>query len=178
MCCCKQLGTQIIRQCTTPPLVIASYNLQPLFSNPKLQQFLPQFATIFLKSQALAILATICNYFSQIQALAIPNFPTKKVIFKLFIRCSLQGFFFLSLLWVCRSENECIGVSTWNLGAIESCAFFFLFLFCCVQSYALQHMLQFKLEGQLIINGGLTWEGFVRCLMSFGVDGVGIFQGI
>jgi hypothetical protein len=62
-------------------------------SNGKLQ-----FATIFLKSQALAILATICNYFSQIQALAIPNFPTKKVIFKLSIRCSLQGSFFLSLL--------------------------------------------------------------------------------
>jgi hypothetical protein len=30
----------------------------------------------------------------------------------------------------------------------------------------------------LIINGGLTWEGLVRCLVSFGVDGMGIFYGI
>jgi hypothetical protein len=74
---------------------------------------------------------------------------------------------------VCRSENECIGVSTWNLGAIKSCFSFFFFVYNLMfYNICYSSSLRDKL---LIINGGLTWEGLVRCLVSFGVDGVGIF---
>jgi hypothetical protein len=50
--------------------------------------------------------------------------------------------FFFEFVVVCSSENECIGVSTWNLGTIESCVCVRVFFFpLCVQSYALQHIL-------------------------------------
>ncbi len=62
------------------------------------------------------------------------------------------------------------------LGTWEPLNLVFFFLFCCVQPYALQHCYSSSLRDKLLIfNGGLTWEGLVRCLMSFGVDGVGIF---
>jgi hypothetical protein len=67
-------------------------------------------------------------------------------------------------------------LSTWNLGTIESCVFLFFFFVVVynLMFYNICYSSSLKDE-LLIINGGLTWEELVRCLGSFGVDGVGVF---